>query len=56
MKDVPLHVVRKANFTLQPDPAGTWKITAYDMVVVRDGAGLSPTTTSAPAATTGAAK
>ena len=56
VKDVPLHVIRNANFTLQPDATGTWKITAYDMVVVRDGAGLSPTTTSAPAATTGAAK
>ena len=56
MKGDPLHVIRNANFTLQPDAAGAWKITAYDMVVVRDGAGLSPTTTSAPAATTGAAK
>jgi hypothetical protein len=56
VKDAPLHVIRNANFTLQPDPAGTWKITAYDVIVVRDGAGLSPTTTSAPAATTGVAK
>src|SRR4051812_393178 len=56
VKDVPLHVIRNANFTLQPDAAGTWKITAYDVIVVRAGAGLSPTTTSAPAATTGAPK
>jgi len=56
VKDVPLHVIRNANFTLQPDPAGTWKITAYDVVVARDGAGLSSTTTVAPSPTTGAAK
>ncbi len=55
VKDAPLHVIRNANFTLQPDPGGTWKITAYDVIVARDGAGLSPTT-SAPAASTGAAK
>jgi hypothetical protein len=52
----PLHVVRRADFTLQPDGAGGWKITAYDMVVARDGADLSPTTTTAATATTGGAK
>jgi hypothetical protein len=46
----PLHVVRRADFTLQPDGAGGWKITAYDVVVARDGADLSPTTTTAAAA------
>ena len=51
----PLHVVRSADFTLQPDGAGAWKITAYNVTVARDGGELSPTTT-APAATTGAAK
>ena len=51
----PLHVVRRADFTLQPDGAGGWKITAYNVTVARDGGELSPTTT-APAATTGAAK
>lgn len=61
VKGAPLHIVRKADFTLQPDAAGVWKITAYDVVVTRDGADLSPTTTSgaatsAPATTTGAAK
>jgi hypothetical protein len=56
VKGPPLHVVRKADFTLQPDAAGTWKISAYDVVVARDGADLSPTTTSAAASTTGAAK
>ena len=52
----PLHVVRRADFTLQPDGAGAWKITAYDVVVARDGADLSPTTTTAATATTGATK
>lgn len=50
VKGAPLHVVRTASFVLQPDPAGTWRITAYDVAVTRDGAGLSSTTT------TGAAK
>src|SRR3954471_581291 len=27
----PLHIVRKADFTLQPDASGAWKITAYDV-------------------------
>lgn len=56
VKGAPLHVVRRADFTLQPDPAGVWKISAYDVVVSRDGANLSPTTTSGAAPTTGAAK
>ena len=54
-KGGPLHIVRKADFVLQPDPTGTWKITAYNVVVTREGAGLSPTTTTA-VATTGATK
>jgi hypothetical protein len=56
VKGEPLHIVRKADFVLQPDASGAWKITSYDVVVVRDGAGLSPTTTSAAAPTTGASK
>jgi hypothetical protein len=52
----PLHIVRKADFTLQPDASGAWKITAYNVVVTREGADLSPTTTSGAATTTGAAK
>jgi hypothetical protein len=56
VEDAPLHVVRRGDFTLQPDPSGAWKITAYAVVVARDGAGLSPTTTSAAAPTTGAAR
>jgi hypothetical protein len=52
----PLHIVRKADFTLQPDASGAWKITAYDVAVARDGTDLSPTTTSGAATTTGAAK
>jgi hypothetical protein len=56
VKGAPLHIVRKADFTLQPDGSGAWKITAYDVAVARDGADLSPTTTSGAATTTGAAK
>jgi hypothetical protein len=56
VKDSPLHVVRRADLVLQPDPSGTWKITAYSMVVARDGAGLTPTTTSSATNTSGAAK
>jgi hypothetical protein len=56
VKGDPLHVVRQANFVLQPDPSGTWKITSYDMVVSRGGAGLTPTTTTTPASTTTGAK
>jgi len=47
-----LHIVRRADFVLAPDSTGAWKVTSYNMVVTRDGAGLSPTTTT----TTGAAK
>jgi hypothetical protein len=56
VEDAPLHIVRRADFVLQPDATGAWKITSYNVVVARDGAGLSPTTTSAPAPTTGAPK
>ncbi len=61
VKGGPLHITRKADFVLQPDATGAWKITAYSAVVAREGAGLSPTTTSTPssapaAATTGAKK
>jgi hypothetical protein len=58
VKGEPLHVVRQANFALQPDPSGTWKITSYDMIVSRSGAGLTPptTTTKAASSTTGAKK
>jgi hypothetical protein len=45
-KGGPLHVVRRGDFVLQPDPTGVWKITAYSMAVVRDGAGLAPTSTT----------
>jgi hypothetical protein len=54
-KGGPLHVVRKAAFTLQPDPSGAWKITAYDVSVLREGADVSSASTSA-ASTTGAAR
>jgi hypothetical protein len=54
-KGGPLHVVRTADLVFQPDASGAWKVTAYNAAVARDGAGLSPTTTST-SATTGAAK
>jgi hypothetical protein len=53
-KGGPLHVVRTADLVFQPDASGAWKVTAYNVAVTRDGAGLTPTTTST--ATTGAAK
>lgn len=56
VKGAPLHIVRRADFTLQPDVSGAWKVTAYNVLVSRDGANLSPTTTSGAATTTGAAK
>jgi hypothetical protein len=44
----PLHILRKADFTFAPDATGAWKVTAYDIVVTRDGGGLAaPTTTQA---------
>jgi hypothetical protein len=59
VKGSPLHVLRQADLTLQPDPAGTWKITAYGVLVKREGAGLPGTsgaTASSTPATTGAAR
>jgi hypothetical protein len=50
-KGAPLHIVRRADFVLAPDGAGVWKVTGYDIVVTRDGAGLSETTTTSGAAT-----
>ena len=41
VKGAPLHIVRKADFVLQPDADGGWKITAYTWSCTRDGAGLS---------------
>ena len=55
VKGVPLHIVRRADFVLAPDAAGVWKVTSYDMVVTRGGAGLDPTTTTSPPVTTKAA-
>jgi hypothetical protein len=55
-KDAPVHVVRIADFTLQPDATtGAWKITAYNVAVTREGTELPPTASSG-AATTGAAQ
>jgi hypothetical protein len=54
VKGGPLHVVRTADLVFQPDATGAWKVTAYNVAVTRDGAGLTPTTTSTAAPTTGA--
>jgi hypothetical protein len=55
-KGAPLHVVRRADLVLQPDPTGTWKITAYDISVTRDGGGLTPPATTGATATSGATR
>jgi hypothetical protein len=53
----PIHIVRRADLVLALDAGGAWKVTAYSMVVTREGGGLgTPTTTAASTATTGAAK
>jgi hypothetical protein len=43
----PVHVVRLADFTLQPGGFGSWKITAYNVTVVREGIDLATTTGAA---------
>jgi hypothetical protein len=48
----PLHIVRTGDLVLSPDASGAWKITAYNFGVARTGAGLDPTTTTVPTATT----
>src|SRR4029077_13003971 len=56
-KNDPIHIVRRADLVLAPDASGAWKVTAYSLVVTREGGGLgTPTTTTSSAATTGAAK
>jgi hypothetical protein len=53
-KGDPIHIVRRADLVLAPDGSGAWKITAYDVLVTREGGGLdTPTTTTAA---TGAVK
>ena len=54
VKGDPLHIVRRVDFVLAPDGFGGWKVTSYTVIVTRDGADLSATTTTT--ATTGAAK
>jgi len=56
VKGDPLHIQRRADLVFQPDASGTWKITSYDMVVTRAGAGLTPTTTTTRSSTTTGAK
>jgi hypothetical protein len=48
----PLHIVRTGDLVFTPDASGAWKITAYNFGVARTGAGLDPTTTTVPTATT----
>jgi hypothetical protein len=55
-KSDPIHIVRRADLVLAPDTGGAWKVTAYSMIVTREGGGLGPPTTAASTATTGAAK
>jgi hypothetical protein len=52
MKGVkPLRILRKGDLVLAPDPSGAWKVTAFNIAVARTGAGLDPTTTTAPTST-----
>ena len=48
----PLRILRKGDLVLAPDACGAWKVTAFNLAVARAGAGLDPTTTTAPTATT----
>jgi hypothetical protein len=47
-KAAPLHIVRGGSFVFTPDASGVWKVSAYTVLVTRDGGGIeTPTTTSA---------
>ncbi len=48
----PLRILRKGDLVLAPDPSGVWKVTAFNIAVARTGAGLDPTTTTAPGSAT----
>jgi hypothetical protein len=52
VKAGPLKVARRGDLVLAPDAAGVWKITSFNVLVSRTGAGLDPTTTTAVAPTT----
>jgi hypothetical protein len=52
VKGAQLRILRKGDLVLTPDPSGLWKVTAFNVAVARSGAGLDPTTTTAPTATT----
>jgi hypothetical protein len=52
VKGGPLRILRKGDLVLAPDPSGAWKVTAFNVVVARSGAGLDVTTTSSPTSTT----
>jgi hypothetical protein len=52
-----LHIVRKGDLVLTPDPSGAWKVTAFNIAVVRSGGGIdAPATTGAPTTTTKGSK
>ena len=47
-KALPLHIVRGGSFVLTPDASGAWRVSAYQVLVTRDGGGIdAPTTTAA---------
>jgi hypothetical protein len=45
-KGAPLHIVHRGDLVLQTDPFGVWKITAYNLGVLREGADLTATTST----------
>jgi len=47
----PLHIIRRGDLVLVPDPSGAWKVTSYNIAVARAGAGIDVTTTTAAPAT-----
>ena len=51
VKAGPLKVARRGDLVLAPDASGAWKVTSFNILVARTGAGLDPTTTTAAAPT-----
>ena len=54
VKAGPLKVARRGDLVLAPDASGAWKVTSFNILVSRTGAGLDPTTTTAAAPTAAA--
>ncbi len=52
VKAGPLKVARRGELVLAPDASGAWKVTSFNIVVARTGAGLDPTTTTTATPTT----